>query len=193
MKRAALLSIVLVVTLSCMSIRNNPTTCKLVDKKAQGQDPLVSVALTLNNNRRFVGVEMVNVSGRVLQLVLQEWSLSTPTETSHIVTTGIPNGRVHTIVLAPVTLPPGGKWVGDMTMRSHHHFDPKVDRYASHLSRDFSSNYSVSPIFPDTDTGCQASDKITLSYVIQDSAEKKFGSVAVSPHYQVVANPYYKR
>jgi len=133
-----------------------------------GQDPLVSTTLTVDENVQFVGVEMTNVSGRMLQLVLQEWSLSTSAETSNIVTAGTPNGQVQTVVLAPVTLSPGGKWTESVTMRSHH-------KLASgrHGGSYFTSMIpGVKQDALKQARHCEGSETITLLYVIQDGRRR---------------------
>lgn len=187
LRRAALASIALLATVGCIS--GVSTICELVDPQASGQDPLVSTTLTVDENVQFVGVEMTNVSGRMLQLVLQEWSLSTSAETSNIVTAGTPNGQVQTVVLAPVTLSPGGKWTESVTMRSHH-------KLASgrHGGSYFTSMIpGVKQDALKQARHCEGSETITLLYVIQDGQEKKLGSLAVSPHYERLRSPQYEK
>ncbi len=150
--------------------------CNISSKSGMLEKPTYRVTATLSADGRFLSVFYANSSSEPVQLLLQEWSVTTSRGTSSIVPDDTPNGQVQSIVLSPISLPAGADYRKGIYPRSLHHY----------VYRDFS-------LEPMTDgTSCGSTGEIKLTVVFLAGEKKTLETVTIPFEIQQVPNPQYQ-
>ena len=124
---------------------------------ADAEEEGVRIRADLRRDGLGVEVRAENRGTAVVQLLLQEWSITNDGETSLIVPGNILNREAQGACVGPVTLPPGGVYAQVLVMRARH------GRYGG--------RFALEPMRGD----------VVLAYALQAGSERRLGTLALRP------------